>query len=389
MSSADSAIASTCLSLAACEITKNSADAAGICRMSNIRIPLAFFSYIPWATAKANDKLSSNLYADFLPLFLTLAAAAFVGATLTLVFFSEATFFAGVAFLAAGFLAEAFFAIFFGAATFLTLAVDVFEFFAIFGLSIFLRTYKIELNPTQIIRYSFESLESTNSEAQKYFKEIPLNHIGIIRSAWQSKGKGQQGSHWESEAYQNLLISFVFPFHKLSVDKQAILSYSISLALLDCIKSFTSVPVYIKWPNDIFVEKRKISGILIENQIQGSQISRSIIGIGMNVNQEKFNTAQAISFKNLGLNMDLDDIENQLCHCLQNRLSRLFIESENVILSEYNANLYLIHQKAIFEDQEGKFNAQVMGATQLGQLLLKDEKGNNRLFSHKEVSFIE
>ncbi len=86
---------------------------------------------------------------------------------------------------------------------------------------------------------------------------------------------------------KNLILSLVLYPDFLPLEKNFLLSKTISLGIVNYLHAKTN-HIKIKWPNDIYFQDKKIAGILIENSIKGSNINRSIIGIGLNLNQKDF-----------------------------------------------------------------------------------------------------
>jgi len=123
-----------------------------------------------------------------------------------------------------------------------------------------------------------ESIHSTNSLMYDEVSNTPdLNEGYVIRTDYQTSGRGQIGNTWESKSGKNLL-----------AEDQFLVSKIICLSLVELLNEYDLEKVRIKWPNDIYVGDKKIAGILIQNMLQGKQIKASIIGIGLNVNQEFF-----------------------------------------------------------------------------------------------------
>lgn len=106
----------------------------------------------------------------------------------------------------------------------------------------------------------------------------------------QSRGRGQRGNSWSSSAGANLTFSVVLCPGFLETAQQFYLSKAVSLAVCDTVESFGVRP-QVKWPNDIYIDGRKVAGILIENDLAGNFLSRSVVGIGINVNQTEFDPA--------------------------------------------------------------------------------------------------
>lgn len=115
----------------------------------------------------------------------------------------------------------------------------------------------------------------------------------VVAARSQTAGRGQRGASWEAQPGANLTFSQLFRPSSLPAARQFELSMLISLAVADTIDSVLKLAncdkrAKIKWPNDIYVDDYKISGILIENKLSGACIDRSIAGIGLNVNQRVF-----------------------------------------------------------------------------------------------------
>lgn len=125
--------------------------------------------------------------------------------------------------------------------------------------------------------YRFEELGSTNDTARAY------GHGDVVRAERQTAGRGQRGHRWMSTA-ENLLLSYVWE-GRLAVAGQFALSQAAALSVCDVL---AALDPRIKWTNDIYIGDRKVAGILIENDLKGGVVARSIIGIGLNVNQSDF-----------------------------------------------------------------------------------------------------
>ena len=135
----------------------------------------------------------------------------------------------------------------------------------------------------------FDELTSTNDYARILSNEPSTLEGTVIMADQQSKGRGQMGATWESAPGQNLTASIILRPTWLRADLQSGLSKAISLAVYDAVVTNTNLEnTWIKWPNDLIINRKKVSGILIENTISGQNLSVSIVGIGINVNQINF-----------------------------------------------------------------------------------------------------
>ena len=136
-------------------------------------------------------------------------------------------------------------------------------------------------------------VDSTNNYLRRMIEQSKdaLPQGFSVYSKYQTAGRGQIGNAWISERGKNLLASIlIYPKH-IAIHDQFYISKAVSVAVIDALKSLFiehSSSFYIKWPNDIYFENRKLAGILVENFVMEGMISNSIIGLGINVNQEHF-----------------------------------------------------------------------------------------------------
>ncbi|MCH8318513.1 MAG: biotin--[acetyl-CoA-carboxylase] ligase, partial [Bacteroidetes bacterium] len=128
---------------------------------------------------------------------------------------------------------------------------------------------------------------STNDSALSILGSNDVFEGTTIITGRQTSGKGQKGNHWLSEPGKNLTFSIILKPDFLDVKQQFKLNFAVSLGIFDFLSSFLKSHVKIKWPNDIYYKDSKIAGILIENSIRSMKMQHSIVGVGINVNQEK------------------------------------------------------------------------------------------------------
>jgi len=229
-----------------------------------------------------------------------------------------------------------------------------------------------------------DTTDSTNSEAARHHATAADFEVWV--AAFQEAGRGQQQHRWESEAGKNLLFSIFFRPSKLRAEKQFLLSQLVSLALCDSLQD-EGVKAVIKWPNDIYVGKNKIAGILIEHNISGAYVSSSIAGIGLNVNQTVFHAAPNPTSLFLETNR-IFGLPSLLHKILDNvKKYYLFINPEK-LQQQYLSRLLFYKQWAGYKTLEGIFiKAQIVDVRSTGELVLMDEVGDNHIFTFKEVVF--
>lgn len=131
---------------------------------------------------------------------------------------------------------------------------------------------------------------STNNYLQSLCSEQKVEELTVVVADFQTSGRGQRGNSWESAPGKNLLFSTVIFPEFLEARRQFLISQIISLAIKEELDTYTT-DISIKWPNDIYWKEKKICGMLIENDLMGRNISQSIAGIGININQEIFHSS--------------------------------------------------------------------------------------------------
>jgi BirA family biotin operon repressor/biotin-[acetyl-CoA-carboxylase] ligase len=134
---------------------------------------------------------------------------------------------------------------------------------------------------------------STNKTAAELLSLSKLRHGAVILAHEQTEGRGQRGRTWTSAPGLDLTLSIVMAPPRLRADAQFVLSKLAALAVHDTVRAHIPGDVRIKWPNDVLVERRKVAGILIQNELTGDRVAWSIIGIGINVNSSVFDESLA------------------------------------------------------------------------------------------------
>jgi len=164
----------------------------------------------------------------------------------------------------------------------------------------------------------FNSIDSTNLEATRQLADAPEGSVWAAH--YQTTGRGQRTHTWESEAGKNLLFSLLLHPHWLPAGDQFYISKAVSLGVYDFLLT-KGIRAKIKWPNDILVGDKKIAGILIEHHLSGNALTASVIGVGININQEQFgdDVPNATSYKlETGRSLDvceaLPDIVSHILH---------------------------------------------------------------------------
>jgi BirA family biotin operon repressor/biotin-[acetyl-CoA-carboxylase] ligase len=228
---------------------------------------------------------------------------------------------------------------------------------------------------------------STNSLASDLASKKTAEGTLVI-TANQTAGRGQRGNTWLVEPGKNFTLSIVLYPKFLTANDQFLLHQFVSLSLTDYLQNYFGQEVKIKWPNDILIHAKKVCGILIENQLSGVQVTQSIIGIGLNVNQTQFEIATAASMAALA-NRDFDlSIElEKLLSCLEKRYMQLKQMKKEGMQKAYLERMHWRNELHVFSSHNEKFQGMIRGISENGRLQIEVDK-TIRTFDLKEVSYL-
>ncbi len=222
-------------------------------------------------------------------------------------------------------------------------------------------------------------VSSTNSYAKEMLQHKRPVEGTVVLADHQTSGKGQDKNTWESEPGKNILMTMIFYPDFLDVADQFSISMSVALGIIDFLKILLpEEDIYIKWPNDVYIGREKIGGILINNEIMGSHFEHVIAGIGVNVNQESFSDdiPNPVSIMKLtGKTYELEDEALRLCECLMSRYEQLKQVSFDHLRAEYHQNLLGMTEWREYEYQGKQISAKITGVSGFGRLLLETEEG--------------
>lgn len=244
-------------------------------------------------------------------------------------------------------------------------------------------------NDRQIIR--LEETESTNSYLRDLLKSQHLEEGSVVVADFQTAGRGQVGNNWYSDKGDNLLFSLLIYPTGIPANEQFIISRMVSLAIKNTLDQFAD-DIRIKWPNDIYWKERKIAGILIENSLQGKIIENSIIGIGLNLNQQIF-PAELPNPVSLRQITATEQDKNYILDLLLKEFFLLYRSlqrgEKQVIEDEYMLDLYRANGYYWYEDANGRFQAEIDNVLPSGHLVLRTlDTNEERIYAFKEVQFI-
>ncbi len=236
-----------------------------------------------------------------------------------------------------------------------------------------------------------DAIDSTNRFLRELNREKTFVAPVCVMAREQLAGKGQMGTVWESEPGKNLTCSVFMKIDGLKLAEQFYISIATSLAVCDTLNDLLVTKLSIKWPNDILSDRQKICGILIENIVKNGSLIGAIIGIGININQTKFdNLPQAGSLKQIsGKNFNIEEVLHSLLLRLEKRFLNLETSNFDILKKEYEHLLFRKNKPSTFLDAEGNsFVGIIQSVTNQGklQVLLEDEVVS--VFDLKEIKLL-
>lgn len=236
----------------------------------------------------------------------------------------------------------------------------------------------------------FDRLDSTNNYATAHLAKDAWTEGTVVLAATQDNGRGQINNRWESEAGKNILMSIYLQPSFLPVSRQFLISKVIALGIVEVLAQKLE-NVRIKWPNDVYVGNQKIAGILIENAIMGNTLAYSVVGIGLNVNQQQFSAElpNPVSiYQLLQCETPLDVLLENLLTAIDRFYHLLRDGRFSEIDEAYLNKMYQLGIQASYVDKDGAFTATLQGVHTDGRLKLLSTDGAIRYYHFKEVEFV-
>ena len=222
-------------------------------------------------------------------------------------------------------------------------------------------------------------VDSTNTYLKSRIKQGFAKQPYAVSAGSQSTGKGQRGNHWESSPHQNILVSFLVS-NPGEVVSLSWLNHAAALSVVDVLTKMGVKKSAIKWPNDVYVGERKIAGILTENTVAEKRVRHAVIGIGLNVNQRKFEEYKATS---ISLITGEESNTVSVLHELYDSFYQRITENSTALLEEVNKKLYKLGENVTFETNNRIEEYEICGIHASGNLLVRSAKDIIQLEHHK------
>lgn len=165
-------------------------------------------------------------------------------------------------------------------------------------------------------RIILDSIDSTNTYAEKRREDLTENTLIIAKE--QTSGRGQYDREWYSEPTKSITISFLI---KNATDE---ILQQIPSLVSDAINDLYAINSKIIPPNDIYIDDKKVCGLLIETFVKSNQIEDAIIGIGLNLNNDTFPKYLSNKATSVKLTTGKPEDANLLINTLENRIEYLY-----------------------------------------------------------------
>ena len=235
--------------------------------------------------------------------------------------------------------------------------------------------------------YHLGTTTSTNDDA----RDAKYRHGDIVWAEHQTAGRGQRGHKWLSPEGENLTFTMVVEPHFLPVAEQFLLCEAMSVALTDTFAAY-GIETRIKWTNDIYAGDRKLEGVLIEHSYSGATLSRSLLGIGINVNQTDFDPSlpNPVSMAQLtGRRYDRREVLETFERCMLARYEQLERGEREALQRDYRDHMYGLGQRRPFRRPDGSLTHGIIeGVRTSGELMLRHDDGSLGEYLFKEIEFV-
>ncbi len=236
-----------------------------------------------------------------------------------------------------------------------------------------------------------EQTDSTMQQIRRAEYADSSAEFTLLTTSYQHAGHGQRGTHWEADAEQNLLFSFIFHPHFLAANQQFYLSEALALAVREMLALYVD-EICVKWPNDVYYRQHKLCGMLLEHDLRGAHLATTRTGVGININQETFHSdaPNPMSLKLItGRSYSLPTLLQQTLLAFERRYRMLQRGEFAKLHQEYLHHLYCGTGLHPFRDAEGSFQAEIVSISPTGMLTLRKADGTEREYAFKEITFVQ
>ena len=226
-------------------------------------------------------------------------------------------------------------------------------------------------------------VDSTNNYAMRLIDADKARHGTLVVAKKQTEGKGQRGKIWTDDGSGSLLMSLVIE-PKREIGDQFAFSAGVAVSVAETLQSLLNdQSVWIKWPNDMIICDKKAGGILIENVLRGSVWTHAVVGIGINVGQERMDELPFAT--SLRMVMSGDEIPDVTNLALRMRAAVLTMSDH-----KYQAYQNLLHKKDdhFLYKKDGSIHSGILRGVHQNGMLVVEEENSEITYRHGEIEWI-
>lgn len=235
----------------------------------------------------------------------------------------------------------------------------------------------------------FDVIDSTNIEAKRQ-AELGAEEGLLVVADKQEAGRGRRGRSWESPAGANIFMTLLLR-PSMAVNRVPMITLVMALSVAQAIRSMSGLKAEIKWPNDIVINRKKVTGILTELTMETDYIQYLVCGVGINVNQTKFQES-------------IQETATSICLEAGRKMNRAALIEEIMVRFEENYNSFnktqdfsllrdvynqlLVNQDAGVRvlDPAGEYDGISRGINAMGELIVERADGSVEYVYAGEVS---
>lgn len=236
----------------------------------------------------------------------------------------------------------------------------------------------------------FDTIDSTNTEAKRLLYTEELSNFTVLISDEQTGGRGRTGKSFESPKGTGIYISIVIlPKKRFDFSAFDLVTVKAAVAVHNAIKNKTGKNTEIKWVNDIFLNKKKICGILTEadSDFESREIKSIIIGIGLNFNTPEEGFGEKVKDIATSLNPDNNLHRNEMAAEILNQFYEAYYNmSDEEVLKIYKENSLLLGKIVNFKKNGKDYSLKAIDINEKGNLIVEEEHGDKVILSSGEVS---
>lgn len=232
-----------------------------------------------------------------------------------------------------------------------------------------------------------DAIDSTNTFLKEALRNKTLNTPTCVWAKNQTDGRGQRGAQWTSKPGLNLTFSVFYPVPSVVQNTPFVINMLTTIAVYRVLANYKLTNLRIKWPNDILSANKKIGGVLIENSYQNGVLSGTVIGVGLNVNQEEFeNLPKASSIKNiLGVSLSLEELLHEILEVLTTSLNTYSEVDFKSVKSKFETLLFRNKKPSTFIAEGVDFTGIIQGVTVCGKLCVLQEDNILNQYDLKQI----